>query len=318
MTKAVQIIDLVVSGETIPVPLIVDKNASNEVAVARAIYADGDLVGDANPLPVNFTTLPAGTNALGSVSVSNFPATQPVSLGSLPPLATGTNEIGSVNISNFPATQPVSLSTLPAGTNALGSVSVSNFPATQAVSLGSLPPLATGSNAIGSVTVSNFPSTQPVSLSTLPAGTNALGSVSVSNFPATQPVSLTTLPPLATGANTIGSVDLRVNSAAVANANPLPVLSTPPTTGIAGETTVPTAGTFVSLGTGALTRGVNIRALFGTGGNTGIIRVRYVGNSTTTGYQLGAGDAIWLEADNLNRIQIDATVNNNGVSYIGN
>lgn len=49
-----------------------------------------------------------------SVSVSNFPATQPVS--------------GSVSVSNFPATQPVS-----------GSVSVSNFPATQPVSAASLP-----------------------------------------------------------------------------------------------------------------------------------------------------------------------------------
>lgn len=40
------------------------------------------------------TPLPAGANALGSVSVSNFPAVQPVS--------------GTVAVSNFPATQPVS------------------------------------------------------------------------------------------------------------------------------------------------------------------------------------------------------------------
>ena len=39
-------------------------------------------------------SLPAGSNAIGSVSVSNFPATQPVS--------------GTVAVSNFPATQPVS------------------------------------------------------------------------------------------------------------------------------------------------------------------------------------------------------------------
>lgn len=43
--------------------------------------------------------LDAGTNAIGSVSVSNFPATQPVS--------------GSVSVSNFPATQPVSAVSLP-------------------------------------------------------------------------------------------------------------------------------------------------------------------------------------------------------------
>lgn len=52
--------------------------------------------------------LPTGTNALGSVSVSNFPATQPVS---------GTLAVSSI------------ASALPTGTNALGSVSVSNFPA---------------------------------------------------------------------------------------------------------------------------------------------------------------------------------------------
>ena len=49
------------------------------------------------------------TNAGLSVSVSNLPATQPVS--------------GSVSVSNLPATQPIS-----------GSISVSNLPATQAIS----------------------------------------------------------------------------------------------------------------------------------------------------------------------------------------
>jgi hypothetical protein len=61
-----------------------------------------------------------------TVSVSNFPATQPVS-GSV-------SVSGSVTVGNFPATQPVS-----------GAVSVSNFPATQPVS--------------GTVAVSNFPGT---------------------------------------------------------------------------------------------------------------------------------------------------------------
>lgn len=50
-----------------------------------------------------------GGGSGGTVTVSNFPATQPVS--------------GSVSVSNFPTTQPIS-----------GSVSVSNFPATQPVS----------------------------------------------------------------------------------------------------------------------------------------------------------------------------------------
>ena len=86
--------------------------------------------------------LPAGTNALGSVSVSNLPATQPISgtvaVSSISSaLPAGTNALGSVSVSNLPATQPISgtvavssiASALPAGTNALGSVSVSNLPA---------------------------------------------------------------------------------------------------------------------------------------------------------------------------------------------
>jgi hypothetical protein len=125
---------------------------------------------------------------------------------------------------------------------------------------------------------------------------------------------ITSLPSLPAGTNAIGSVDLRVSGAAASVANPVPVLAPAPTTGTSGQTTVPTAGTFVSLGTGNLTRGVHVRGLFA---NTGIIRVRYTGNGTTTGFELGAGDLVWLDADNLSRIQIDATVNGNGVSYIG-
>jgi hypothetical protein len=150
-----------------------------------------------------------------SVSISNFPATQPVSgtiafsntsievsgtvafsntsiqVSSMPNLNANTDSVtivpngdslpisGSVSVSNFPATQPIS-----------GSVSVSNFPATQPVS--------------GSVSVSNFPATQPVSIaSTVPvSGTffqetqPVSGSVSVSNFPATQPVSIASTVPV--------------------------------------------------------------------------------------------------------------------------
>jgi hypothetical protein len=135
-----------------------------------------------------------------------------VGVSSLPALAAGSNAIGSVSVSNFPSSQPVSgavsvsaLPALPAGANAIGSVSVSNFPAMQPVSgsvaVSGLPALPAGSNAIGSVSVSNFPATQPVSgsvavsgLPALPTGSNAIGSVSVSNFPATQPVSVASLP----------------------------------------------------------------------------------------------------------------------------
>jgi hypothetical protein len=104
------------------------------------------------------------TNAGLSVSVSNLPATQPVS--------------GSVSVSNLPATQPVSLATAPT-TPVTGTF----WQATQPVSIASAPvtPVTDNGGSLtvdGSVSVSNFPATQPVS-----------GSVSVSNFPATQSVS---------------------------------------------------------------------------------------------------------------------------------
>jgi len=105
------------------------------------------------------------TNAGLNVSVTNLPATQPVS--------------GSVSVSNFPATQPVSGTFWQATQPVSGSVSVSNFPATQAVTLAS-PPVTPVTDNGGSLTVDGtfWPATQPVS-----------GTVSVSNLPATQPVS---------------------------------------------------------------------------------------------------------------------------------
>lgn len=102
-------------------------------------------------------------------SVSNFPATQPVS--------------GTVAVSNFPATQPVS-GTVAATQSGTWSVGVNNFPATQPVS--------------GTVSVSNFPATQPVS------GTVSIsGTVPVSGtfFQATQPVSIASIVPVTNSAN---------------------------------------------------------------------------------------------------------------------
>jgi hypothetical protein len=61
----------------------------------------------------------------GTVSVSNFPATQPVS--------------GSVSVSNFPASYPVTGTFWQATQPVSGTVDIGNFPATQAISAVSLP-----------------------------------------------------------------------------------------------------------------------------------------------------------------------------------
>jgi hypothetical protein len=111
-------------------------------------------------IPVTIgSALPAGTNRIGVVTIGAGTVT----------IGAGASQIGSVtaSISNFPATQAVSLTTLPAlvaGTAQIGSVTASIsgtvpvsgtfFQATQPASLASLPALAAGTNQIGSVTAS--------------------------------------------------------------------------------------------------------------------------------------------------------------------
>lgn len=93
----------------------------------------------------------------GSVSVSNFPATQPVS-GTVELGTTSLTALETISVANFPATQPVSGTvTVQDGGSSItvdGSVSVSNFPATQNVSV---------QNASLAVTGTFFQATQPVS-----------------------------------------------------------------------------------------------------------------------------------------------------------
>ena len=150
------------------------------------------LVTDLSGITITANKLQVG----GTVAVSNFPATQPVS--------------GSVSVSNLPATQPVS-----------GSVSVSNFPATQPVSgtfwQATQPVSGTFWQATqpvsGTVAISNFPEggSNVTIVSALPAGTNAIGSVTVSNFPeGGSEVSVVSALP--TGSNVIGGVNINTNN----------------------------------------------------------------------------------------------------------
>lgn len=81
-----------------------------------------------------------------------------------------------------------------------------------------------------------------------------------------------------------------------------------------GQTDVTTAGTEVVLASDtALKVGVLIKAKHGNTNNI------FVGNNpvtSSTGYVLDAGEEVFLPADNLNKIYIDATTNGEGVSYI--
>ena len=81
-----------------------------------------------------------------------------------------------------------------------------------------------------------------------------------------------------------------------------------------GKTAVTTAGTRVPLTTTqAVLSGVNIKAL---AGNSGII---YVGNATVAaanGFQLAAGQSVFLEVANLATVYLDAGSSGEGVSWI--
>jgi hypothetical protein len=80
-----------------------------------------------------------------------------------------------------------------------------------------------------------------------------------------------------------------------------------------GKTTVTTAGTRVPLGSSTPTASVTVKAL---AANSGTI---YVGNSSVSasnGFQLAAGDSVSMDISNLATINIDSSVNGEGVTYI--
>ena len=84
-----------------------------------------------------------------------------------------------------------------------------------------------------------------------------------------------------------------------------------------GQTTVTTAGTEVRLATNQPSRGlVYIRAL---SANTGKM---YIGNdgadavSSSTGYELAAGDQVIVTLTNLNQLWVDASVNGEKVCWL--
>lgn len=82
-----------------------------------------------------------------------------------------------------------------------------------------------------------------------------------------------------------------------------------------GKKTVTTAGTRVALASSqAILSGVTVKAL---AANTGVI---YVGNSSvasTNGFQLAAGESVFLEIADLATVYLDAAVNGEGVTYLG-
>lgn len=87
-----------------------------------------------------------------------------------------------------------------------------------------------------------------------------------------------------------------------------------PTTLHNGQATVTTAGTRVHLPT-VTTKSITVKAKLDNIGNI------FVGDSTvssSTGFELGAGDTISFDIDNLNDVYIDSSISGDGISYIYN
>jgi hypothetical protein len=87
-----------------------------------------------------------------------------------------------------------------------------------------------------------------------------------------------------------------------------------PSTIYNGKKTVTTAGTRVALASSQAVKSVTIKAL---SANTGVIYVGDSSVSSANGLQLLAGESISLDIANLNTVNLDSSVNGEGVTYIG-
>lgn len=111
--------------------------------------------------------------------------------------------------------------------------------------------------------------------------------------------------------NTANTTAWKVDGSAVTQ----PVSVSLPATIYNGKKTVTTAGTRVTLASSqAILSGVTIKAL---AANTGTIYVGDGSVTSTTGYALAPGDSVFMEIANLATVNLDSSVNGEGVTYIG-
>jgi hypothetical protein len=195
-------------------PVVIPISQSQVQVFDKALNASAaTLVTDLSGITITANKLQVG----GTVAVSNFPATQPVSgtfFQATQPVSgtfwqTTQPVSGTVAISNFPegGSNVTIVSPLPTGTNAIGSVTVSNFP-------------PGGSE----VSVSNFPATQPVSGTFWQTTQPVSGTVAISNFPAGGS-NVTVVSALPAGSNNIGSVNCNGFDNVNSQYTPLPIVS---------------------------------------------------------------------------------------------
>ena len=178
----------------------------------------------ANSEPVVIASDQSAVPISGSVSVSNFPATQPISATALP-LPSGASTSAAQTTANA-TLATIASNTANAGTPTVsGTVAVSNFPSSQAV------------------TGTFWPATQPVSASSLPLPTGAATA-------ANQSTMITTLSAIDAGIPTSLGQNTMANSMSVALASDQSAL---PVTGAFFQATQPVSAASLPLPTGAAT-----------------------------------------------------------------
>ena len=93
------------------------------------------------------------------------------------------------------------------------------------------------------------------------------------------------------------------------------LISNPETISIGNKTIATPGSEEILAAAGALRVGVTVKAL---STNTGIV---FIGNSSvdsTNGFQLSAGEQVFLSVGDLNQVYVDVAVGSEGVTYIGN
>jgi hypothetical protein len=174
-------------------PLQADVNGNLKVNLTN--NGLGALASPVRTDPTGTTTQPVS----GTVSVGNFPATQPISAAALP-LPSGAATSAKQPALGGAGTPSADVLTVQ-GVTSMTPLKVDGSAITQPVSgtvgVSSLPSIPAGGNAIGSVSVSNFPATQPVS-----------GTVSISGTPSVSVSGAVSINSIPSGSNTIGSVKL--------------------------------------------------------------------------------------------------------------
>lgn len=89
------------------------------------------------------------------------------------------------------------------------------------------------------------------------------------------------------------------------------ILETLPSSTLLSGTKTTTAGNAVAIASSTSCKSVLVQA---KSANTGTVKL---GNSSLQYIEMTAGDSISIDIDNLNKVYIDVTVDNEGINYVG-